>query len=127
MQSYYNAHQEQFRVPESVTVRHILIRTPPPGPDGKVDPKAVAEARAKAEDILKQLKAGADFATLAKKYSQDTASAPNGGFLGPITRGRTVPEFEKARSRPPKDRPAASFRPITASTSFMSTIRPKHT
>ncbi len=102
LQSYYNAHQDQFRVPESVTVRHILIRTPPAGPDGKVDPKAVAEARAKAEDILKQLKAGADFATLAKKYSQDPASAPNGGFLGPITRGRTVPEFEKAAFSTPK-------------------------
>jgi peptidyl-prolyl cis-trans isomerase D len=102
LQSYYNSHQEQFRVPESVTVSHILIRTPPPGPDGKVDPKAVAEARAKAEDILKQLKTGADFATLAKKYSQDPASAPNGGFLGPVTRGRTVPEFEKAAFATPK-------------------------
>ncbi len=96
LRNYYNAHQDQYRVPESVTVRHILIRTPPPGPDGKVDPKAVAEARAKAEDILKQLKAGADFATLAKKYSQDPGSAANGGLLGPVTRGRTVPEFEKA-------------------------------
>jgi peptidyl-prolyl cis-trans isomerase D len=102
LQSYYNAHQDQFRIPESVTVRHILIRTPPPGPDGKVDPKAVAEARAKAEDVLKQLRAGADFATLAKKYSQDTASAPNGGFLGPVTRGRTVPEFEKSAFSTPK-------------------------
>jgi len=102
LQSYYSAHQDQFRVPESVTVRHLLIRTPPAGPDGKVDPKAVAEARAKAEDILKQLKAGADFATLAKKYSQDPASAPNGGFLGPITRGRTVPEFEKSAFSTPK-------------------------
>jgi peptidyl-prolyl cis-trans isomerase D len=102
LQNYYNAHQDQFRVPESVTVRHILIRTPAPGADGKVDPKAVAEARAKAEDVLKQLKAGADFATLAKKYSQDPASAPNGGMLGPITRGRTVPEFEKAAFSTPK-------------------------
>jgi peptidyl-prolyl cis-trans isomerase D len=102
LQSYYNAHQEQFRVPESVTVRHILIRTPPPGSDGKVDPKAAAEARAKAEDILKQLNAKADFAALAKQYSQDPASAPNGGFLGPITRGRTVPEFEKSAFSTPK-------------------------
>ena len=102
LQSHYNSHQEQFRVPESVTVRHILIRTPQPGPDGKVDPKTVAEARTKAEDILKQLKAGADFATLAKKYSQDPASAANGGSLGPVTRGRTVPEFEKAAFSTPK-------------------------
>ena len=95
LRKYYNDHQDQFRVPESVTVRHILIRTPPPGPDGKADPKAVAEARAKADEILKQLKAGADFAALAKKDSQDPGSAANGGLLGPITRGRTVPEFEK--------------------------------
>jgi peptidyl-prolyl cis-trans isomerase D len=102
LRNYYNAHQDQYRVPESVTVRHILIRTPPPGADGKVDPKAVAEARAKAEDILKQLKAGADFAALAKKYSQDPGSASNGGLLGAITRGRTVPEFEKAAFSLPK-------------------------
>jgi peptidyl-prolyl cis-trans isomerase D len=96
LRNYYNANLDQYRVPEEVKVRHILIKTPLPGPDGKVDPKAVEAARAKAEDILKKIRAGANFADLAKKFSDDPGSAPAGGELGWIGRGRTVPEFEKA-------------------------------
>jgi len=102
LQEYYNQHQDEFRSPETVTVRHILIKTPPPGPDGKVDPKGVEAAKAKAEDVQKQLKGGASFADLAKKYSDDPGSAQNGGLLPPITRGRTVPEFEQAAFNTPK-------------------------
>lgn len=102
LQRYYNEHMDEYRVPKQVEVRHILIKTPPPGPDGKVDPKAVDAARQKAEDILKQLHAGADFAKLAEKDSQDTASAKNGGSLGWIQRGQTVPEFEKVAFSLPK-------------------------
>lgn len=102
LQRYYNDHQDEYRVPEQVQVRHILLKTPPPGPDGKVDPKAVEAAKQKAEDILKQLHAGADFAKLAEKDSQDTASAKNGGSLGWIQRGQTVQEFEKAAFSLPK-------------------------
>jgi peptidyl-prolyl cis-trans isomerase D len=96
LQSYYREHQDQFRVPEQVNVRHILIKTPAPGPDGKVDDNAVKAAQKKAEDVLAKLKAGGKFDDLAKKYSDDTASATNGGSLGWIQRGRTVPEFEKS-------------------------------
>src|SRR3974390_3886544 len=102
LQAYYNQHQDEFRIPETVTVRHILIKTPTPGPDGKADPQGVAAAKAKAEDIQKQLKAGGDFAALAKKNSDDPGSAQNGGLLPPITRGRTVPEFEQAAFSTPK-------------------------
>jgi len=102
LQAYYNQHQDEFRIPETVTVRHILIKTPTPGADGKVDPKGVEAAKAKADDIQKQLKAGGDFAELAKKYSDDPGSAQNGGLLPPITRGRTVPEFEQAAFNTPK-------------------------
>jgi peptidyl-prolyl cis-trans isomerase D len=102
LQEYYNQHQDEFRSPETVTVRHILIKTPTPGPDGKVDPKGVEAAKAKAEDVQKQLKGGASFADLAKKYSDDPGSAQNGGLLPPITRGRTVPEFEQAAFNTPK-------------------------
>lgn len=96
LESYYDQHKDEYRIPEQVSVSHILIKTPLPGPDGKVDPKGVEEARKKAEDILKQVKSGGNFADLAKKYSEDPGSGKNGGSLGFIGRGRTVPEFEKA-------------------------------
>ena len=96
LQAYYDQHRDEYRVPEQVKVSHILIKTPLPAPGAKEDEKAVADARAKAEDILKQLKAGGDFAKLAEKYSDDPGSAKSGGELGWIGRGRTVPEFEKA-------------------------------
>ncbi len=102
LQAYYDQHREDYRQPEQVNVRHILIKSPLPGPDGKVDQKAADEARKKAEDVLKQVKAGGNFAELAKKYSEDPGSAKNGGSLGPIGRGRTVPEFEKAAFSLPK-------------------------
>jgi peptidyl-prolyl cis-trans isomerase D len=102
LQAFYNQHQDEFRIPETVTVRHILIKTPTPGADGKVDSKGVEAAKAKAEDVQRQLKAGANFADLAKKYSDDPGSAQNGGLLPPLTKGRTVPEFEQAAFSTPK-------------------------
>jgi peptidyl-prolyl cis-trans isomerase D len=102
LQAYYNQHRDQYRVAEQAKVSHILIKTPLPGPDGKVDDKGVAEAQKRAEDLLKQLKAGAKFEDLAKKYSEDPGSAKEGGSLGWIGKGRTVPEFEKAAFSLPK-------------------------
>ena len=102
LQAYYDQHRDEFRVPEQVNVRHILIKTPLPGTDGKVDTKGADEARKKAEDVLKQIKSSGNFAELAKKYSEDPGSAKNGGSLGWIGKGRTVPEFEKAAFSLPK-------------------------
>ena len=102
LQAYYNAHRDQYRVAEQVKVSHILIKTPLAGSDGKVDEKGVAEAQRRAEDLLKQLKAGARFEDLAKKNSEDPGSAKEGGSLGWIGKGRTVPEFEKAAFSLPK-------------------------
>ena len=96
LQRYYDQHRDEYRVAEQVKVSHILVKTPLPAPGAKEDEKAGADARAKAEDVLKQLKAGGDFAKLAEKYSDDPGSAKSGGELGWIGRGRTVPEFEKA-------------------------------
>jgi peptidyl-prolyl cis-trans isomerase D len=96
LQSYYDQHRDEYRVPEEVKVSHILIKTALPAAGAKEDEKAVAEARKKAEDVLKEVKAGGDFAKLAEKYSDDPGSAKSGGELGWIGRGRTVPEFEKA-------------------------------
>ena len=102
LRSYYDAHRDQYRVPEQAKVSHILIKTPLPGPDGKVDDKGTAEAQRRAEDLLKQVKGGANFEDLAKKYSQDPGSAKQGGSLGWIGRGQTLPEFEKTAFSLPK-------------------------
>lgn len=95
IEKYYRDHQEQYRLPDRVKVRHILVQTPKPGPDGKTDQKGVDAARAKAADILKQIKAGGDFAELAKKNSDDPGSKELGGELGWVVKGQTVAEFEK--------------------------------
>ncbi len=83
----YNNNIEQYSTPEQVRASHILLKT-----SGKDD----AAVKAKAEDILKQAKAGADFAELARKYSEDEGSAKNGGDLDYFGRGRMVPEFDQA-------------------------------
>jgi len=90
IQQYFNAHQSEYTVPEQARSRHILIKVAP-GADAKTD----AAAKAKAEALLKQIKAGANFAELAKKNSEDS-SKDAGGELGFFKRGATVPEFEKA-------------------------------
>ncbi len=90
IQRYYNQHQQQFQVPEQVRVRHILIKVP-----AKADAKTVSAAQAKAQDILKQLKGGANFSELAKKYSDDPGSKEQGGELGFVQHGATVPEFDR--------------------------------
>ncbi len=91
IQQYYQGHQKDYQVPEEVKVRHILIKV-----DAGADPKVDAAAKQKAEDLLKQIKAGADFAALAKANSDDPGSKEQGGELGMIQRGVTVPPFEKA-------------------------------
>ena len=96
LRAYYDQHREEYRVPEQIKVSHIWIKMPLPGDDGKVDDKKVAEAQHRADDLAGQLKNGAKFDDLAKKYSEDTGSANVGGSLGWIGRGQMTPEFEKA-------------------------------
>ncbi len=102
LQAYYDQHRDQYRMSEQVKVSHIWIKMPLPGPDGKVDDKAVTEAQNRSDDLLKQLKSGAKFEDLAKKYSEDPGSANVGGSLGWIGKGQTSPEFEKVAFSLPK-------------------------
>jgi len=104
IERYYQRNQEQYRRPEQVKASHILVKIPQPGPDGKVDEKAVAEARKKAEGLLQKLKGGAKFEQLANKESDDKASASQGGSLGWFQRGAMVPEFEQVAFSLPKGR-----------------------
>lgn len=88
--TYVKAHPE-----EQVHARHILIATKSaemPTEQGGLDKPA---ARAKAEEVLKRVKAGENFENLAKEYSDD-GSKQNGGDLGWFGKGRMVPEFENA-------------------------------
>jgi foldase protein PrsA len=88
--AYYQQNlQAQYQTPESRDVRHILISEKKQGEE--VDfPKSKAEA----DRIYAELKGGGDFAALAKENSDDPGSKDTGGKLS-ITRGQTVPEFDK--------------------------------
>ena len=87
---FYNKNLDKFKKPESVHARHLLVSNAP----GDTD-KIKAEKKTKAEELRKQLVAGADFAELAKKNS-DCPSKENGGDLGTFTRGQMVKPFEDA-------------------------------
>ena len=90
-QAYYNAHLDQYKTPEQVKTRHILVSVAK-GADAKTD----AAAKAKAEDILKQVKAGGNFADLAKKYSEDPGSKDQGGELPMIATSSLDPAYAQA-------------------------------
>ena len=75
--AYYKAHSSTYKVAESRNVRHILVNN-----------------KALADQLESQLKSGASFAVLAKKYSKDPGSAAKGGKLT-VSKGQTVPQFDK--------------------------------
>lgn len=90
---YYQDHREEFRQEEEACASHILIKVKA-GDAGEGHPEA--EAQTIAQGLLDQVKAGGDFAALAKKSSEDQGSAQNGGDLGCFAPGRMVPEFDDA-------------------------------
>jgi len=84
---YYQTHREEFRSGDLVFARHILFQITPGAP--------VAQVRAKAEETLTELLGYSErFAELARALS-NCPSGQHGGNLGQITRGDTVPEFER--------------------------------
>jgi hypothetical protein len=95
IEAYLKAHPE-----DQVHARHILISpTPPESPDAPKpagEQMDAAKARAKAEELLKKVRAGGDFAALAKEFSADPGSKDKGGDLGWFGAGQMVPEFDKA-------------------------------
>ena len=94
VRAYYETNKDQFRQGEEVCASHILVKVKsgPEAAPGHPDD----EARAMAQAALEQVKAGADFAELAKKTSEDEGSGPQGGDLGCFAQGAMVPEFEQA-------------------------------
>jgi peptidyl-prolyl cis-trans isomerase D len=88
IERYYNDNSQQYSTPDQVRASHILIKT-----GGKAEEDDTAKKTA--EDLLAKVKAGGDFAELAKKHSQDEGSAVKGGDLDFFGRGAMVPEFDK--------------------------------
>ena len=90
VKAFYDGNPQQFQQPEAFRASHILIRV-----DQSAPPAEKQAARKKAEGVLAQVRAGGDFAALARAHSQD-GSAPNGGDLGLFGRGQMVAPFEQA-------------------------------
>lgn len=86
----YRAYRDKFVTPGAVRASHILVRF---GVDAKRDR---AEADALLREILARLRAGEDFATLAREFSEDPGSARKGGDLGLFRKGRMAKPFEEA-------------------------------
>ncbi len=92
IEDYYQRNlKTRFTHPDLVRASHILVAVPAGATE-----KEKAAAKAKAEDIVKQLKAGADFKSLAEKYSDDTSNKLSGGDLGYFPRGQMIKPFEDA-------------------------------
>lgn len=87
---YYELNQEKYTNPEEVKARHILLKVEENAPAAQEE-----KVKGKAFELLKRIKEGEDFISLAKKYSQDT-SASEGGDLGFFKRGQMVKPFEEA-------------------------------
>jgi peptidyl-prolyl cis-trans isomerase D len=87
IQRSYEDNQQQYSTPEQVRASHILLKT-----EGKDE----AAVKKQAEEVLAKARGGADFAELAKQYSEDDASKVKGGDLDYFGKGQMVPEFDKA-------------------------------
>lgn len=88
METYYKEHEKEFTHEEQVTASHILL-----GTEKGADQATKDAQKAKAEDIRKQILAGADFAKMAQENSSCPSKA-QGGSLGSFEKGQMVPAFE---------------------------------
>jgi parvulin-like peptidyl-prolyl isomerase len=86
--AFYNENLDRFKQGDSIRVSHIYIALPPNMPETQKN-----QARAAAQNVLSQLRAGADFAQLAREHSDD-ASAANGGELGFFEKGVLPADFD---------------------------------
>jgi peptidyl-prolyl cis-trans isomerase C len=94
--AFYTNHPTDFEQPETVHVRHILLLTIDPTTHAPLTADQIDAKRKQINDILKRLRAGEDFATLATQYSEDPGSKDKGGELPPFSHGEMVPQFEAA-------------------------------
>jgi len=97
LRQVYSSAGDRFRTGERVRVRHILLKTTEKSADD------IKKIEAKANDLLKQIKGGADFAKLATENSDDPGSKDKGGEYGWMAKGQTVPAFEASAFSLKKD------------------------
>ena len=91
VKTFYDQNQDQMKVPERLHLRHILV-----GVEPTASPEDKQKAKTEADEVLAKLKAGGDFAALAKEHSDDPGSKEKAGDLSWIAQGQTVEPFEKA-------------------------------
>ena len=89
----YSNHAASFEEPEKAHARHILLMTIEPSTRTALSTNVIAAKRKQADELLKRIKAGEDFATLAKQYSEDPTTKETGGELQKFGRGDMVAEF----------------------------------
>jgi peptidyl-prolyl cis-trans isomerase C len=89
--AFYDQNQDRMKTPERLHLRHILV-----GFEPTATPEDKQKAKTEADDVLAKVKAGGDFAALAKEHSDDPGSKETGGDLAWIAAGQTVEPFEKA-------------------------------
>ena len=96
VKQFYDGHPADFEQPEMAHVRHILLMTMDPVARAPLSADQQQAKHKQIDDLLKRIQGGADFAALAKQYSEDPGSKDNGGELPAFSRGQMVPEFEAA-------------------------------
>jgi parvulin-like peptidyl-prolyl isomerase len=90
VKKYYDANLDEFRIPEKIKVRQILIKADVNAPSEENTQKEV-----RALELLEKVKSGGDFEALVKESSDDTRTKTKGGDLGFITKGRMSTQFDK--------------------------------
>jgi parvulin-like peptidyl-prolyl isomerase len=96
VKKYYDGHTADYEQPELARVSHILVFTVDPVTHAALPADQQLSRRRKADDLVKAARGGADFAALAKQYSEDPGSKDNGGLLPPFPRGQMLREIEDA-------------------------------
>jgi peptidyl-prolyl cis-trans isomerase D len=104
VRAYWDGNKANYMKPERVHIRHIVAAVNPQG-----GPEALAQARAKIDSIVAEMKKGAGFEDLAKRRSDDSNTAPRGGDLGWQSKGQLIPEYDSVAFKMRKGQVSAVF------------------
>ena len=91
VKAFWEQNRKEYEKPEKVHLRHIVVAVNPPD----AGPEVVAQARAKMDSVIAELKKGADFADVARRKSDSQGDAPRGGLLGWYQKGQLIQEYDE--------------------------------